>query len=190
MELALAFEDAEPFRLTVAQYIDLFERGVIPERPRTELLEGMIVCMNAQARQHSMVLNQLAFRLHDRLQEMKSPLICLAAPTVLMPPHNAPDPDIYVGRLAAEKRYFDIDDALLLIEISHTTLGKDRRVKRDIYARAGVPEYWVVDINKAEVHRFAGLSDGAYRAEPPVPSAGELRSLTIANLVIDGSGIL
>ena len=62
--------------------------------------------------------------------------------------------------------------------------------KRDIYAAAGVPEYRLVDVNKAEVHRFADSRDGVYRAEPPVPLAGELRSLTMPELAIDGGGIL
>ena len=78
----------------------------------------------------------------------------------------------------------------MLIEVAHTTLRKDLRVKRDPYAAAGVPEYWVIDVKKMQVRRFWRLVDGVYKAEPPVPLAGELTSLTIDGLTIDGSGIL
>ena len=107
-----------------------------------------------------------------------------------MPPHNAPDPDIVVSMKPGSQRYFDVTGAALLVEVSRTTVRRDLRVKRDIYAAAGVPEYWVVDVEKRLVHRFWNPRDGAYQAVEPIPLAGELRSLTMPDLVIDGAGIL
>ena len=191
MDLALAFEDSRPFRLTVDQYLDLIEQDVIHEGSKIELIEGMIVQMNAQASIHTLVVSQLAFRLHDKVAEIGPDLMALATPTIAFPLHNALDPDVaVVARQGVGPGFFPASTAKLLIEVSHTTLGKDLRVKRDIYARADVPEYWVVDVNKAEVHRFHDPRNGAYRAEPPIPLAGELRSLTMPDLAIDGSGIL
>lgn len=191
MDLALAFEDSQPFKLTVDQYRDLMEQGVIDEGAKIELIEGMIVQMNAQASVHTIVVFALAVRLHGRLNEIGSDLIALVTPTIAMPLHNALDPDVAVtSRPTIGPDFFPVSAARLLIEVSHTTLRKDMRVKRDIYARAGVPEYWVVDVNKAVVHRFHAPSDGVYTAEPPVPLAGSLASLTIPELVIDGAGIL
>ena len=190
MDLALTFEDAEPFKLTVQTYVDLIEQGVIAEGSRVELIEGMIVRMNSLAVPHILLSNHLTFRLNDKLRELGLQLVCLMGPTVLMPPHNAPDPDVFVGKLARGKRWFEIEDVQLLVEVAHTTLRKDMRVKRDLYAAAGVPEYWVVDVKKEQVHRFWRPVGGVYTAEPPVPLAGELASLTIPDLAIDGSGIL
>lgn len=44
---------------------------------------------------------------------------------------------------------------MLAVEVSDTTLRTDRRVKRPLYARAGIPEYWIVDVEarQVEVHR-------------------------------------
>lgn len=192
MDLALAFEDAQPFRLTVEQYHDLMEQGVIEEGPRIELLEGVVVCMNSQGRAHTVTSFELAVRLRERLNELGSPLTAVTTPTIAIPPRNAPEPDIGVVNrpVTPGAEFFPVADARLLIEISLTSLRRDIKGKRELYARAGVPEYWVVDVNKAEVHRFADPRDGEYRAEPPVPLAGELRSLTIPELAIDGSGIL
>ena len=83
-----------------------------------------------------------------------------------------------------------MEAAALLVEVSRTTLRRDMKMKRGIYARAGVPEYWVVDADKAVVHRFWQPTDGEYRQEPAVPLAGSIASLTMPGLVIDGSGVL
>ncbi len=192
MDLALAFEDSQPFKLTVEQYQALAEAGAFDEQNgRVELIEGMIVCMSPQASAHTVLCFELAVRLREALRQLGSPYTALTTPTVAMPPHNAPDPDIAVTTLPKlGPGYFPLQGVRILIEISRTTLNKDMRIKRDIYARAGVPEYWVVDVRRALVHRFWQPSDGAYRQEPPIPLAGLLTSLSLPDLVIDGSGIL
>ena len=166
MDLALAFEDAEPFRLTVDQYRSLDDSGAFQDSQRVELIEGMIACLSPQASVHTTVAFELAVRLREKLREIGSPFTAVTTPTVAMPPHNALDPDVGVVRPRA---------------------GRD---KKRLYARTGIPEYWVVDVKKLEVHRFASPTDGAYRAEPPIPLAGDLQSLTMPDLTIDGSGIL
>jgi Uma2 family endonuclease len=55
------------------------------------------------------------------------------------------------------------DELLLAVEISDTTLAFDRFVKASIYARAGVPEYWVVDLNARAIFVHTTPVDGAYR---------------------------
>ncbi|HEU0045485.1 Uma2 family endonuclease [Sphingomonas sp.] len=191
MDLALAFEDSQPFKLTVDQYHDLMEQGVVEEGSNVELLEGMIVSMNSQAVSHTFLSFELAVRLREALKEIGSPLVAVTTPTVSMPPNNALDPDVAVTD-APEMGpgFLPVSGVRLLIEVSRTTLRKDMKVKRDIYAQAGVPEYWVVDVNKAEVHRFAEPAEGVYRQEQPIPLAGPLASLTIPDLAIDGSAIL
>lgn len=191
MDLALAFEDAEPFKLTVAQYRDLVDQSVIEEGARVELIEGMIVRMSPQASSHTIVSFRLAMRLEEQLRLIGSDLIAMTTPTVEIPRHNALDPDVGVMLpVAIGPDFFPVASARLLVEVSRTSLRKDLKLKLPIYAAAGVPEYWVVDVDKMEVHRFADAADGAYRAEPPVPLTGDLRSLTISDLAINGAGIL
>ena len=70
----------------------------------------------------------------------------------------------------------------LIIEIlSPSNADYDRRLKRDLYERAGVAEYWVVDPSEHRIDQFV-LSDGAY-ARSAVED--EIRSATISGLVID-----
>ena len=155
MDLALALEDSQPFQLTVDQYHELIEQGVVEEGASVELIEGIIVRMNSQASVHTMVTFELAVRLREKLRDLASDLIAVATPTVAIPRFSAPDPDLAVTLPAPDPRgFFPVAGVRLLVEVSRTTLRKDMTIKRDIYAQGGVPEYWVVDVNKAQVHRF------------------------------------
>lgn len=79
---------------------------------------------------------------------------------------NMPEPDLAVLQAqddnAFEKRHPRGDELVLAAEVSDTTVRHDSTSKRDLYARAGVPEYWVLDINSGllRIHRY--LRDGVY----------------------------
>jgi Uma2 family endonuclease len=70
---------------------------------------------------------------------------------------SAPQPDVMVLRSRAD-RYYDSHptaaDALLVVEVADTTLRYDLEIKRPLCARAGVSEFWVVDIDRRELHVF------------------------------------
>jgi Uma2 family endonuclease len=55
------------------------------------------------------------------------------------------------------------DDVFLLIEVSDTTLPFDLRTKLPLYARSGIPEVWVVDVNTSTIHRFRQPEGSSYR---------------------------
>lgn len=74
------------------------------------------------------------------------------------PTHNEPEPDVAVTRdpvTAYSDRHPGPADLLLVAEVSESTLRFDRGVKAALYARAGIPEYWVMDLGgrQAFVHR-------------------------------------
>lgn len=73
-------------------------------------------------------------------------------------PTNQPQPDAVVLRESFEvyaSRYPGPADIRLIVEVADSSLEQDLRTKRDLYARAGIPEYWVVDLNSRRmiVHR-------------------------------------
>jgi Uma2 family endonuclease len=68
----------------------------------------------------------------------------------------APHPDFYRGEFALGT------DTLLVIEVSDSTLRYDRDVKVPLYARHGVPEVWIVDMNGDALLVYGGLCDGKY----------------------------
>ena len=84
----------------------------------------------------------------------------------LMPsPTSAPEPDVAV--VAGQRTDYDHchpTTALLLVEIADTSLPQDRLTKSRIYAAAGIPEYWIVNLRDQCVGRI-GISNALFRQE-------------------------
>ena len=79
--------------------------------------------------------------------------------------YSEPEPDIAVLRGRVDD-YMDDDpgpgEILLLVEVSNTSLRVDRTVKATLYARAGIPEYWVLDVNERTLETFRRPGPGGY----------------------------
>jgi Uma2 family endonuclease len=110
---------------------------------------------------HQIVALALAARLRDLLRG--SPVRALAAPCDVVLGHNVVQPDVLVAR----KSDFSGKDLpappLLVVEIlSPSTRHLDRGRKRELYAEAGVPHYWIVDPDEPAITTYE-LVDGDYR---------------------------
>jgi Uma2 family endonuclease len=70
---------------------------------------------------------------------------------------------------------------LLVIEVAESSLIKDRR-KSTIYARAGVPEYWLVDVESQRVEVRTQPEGGAYLRQETVAAGGEVQSISVPGL--------
>ena len=81
------------------------------------------------------------------------------------------------------------DDVLLVIEVSDSTLEYDRQIKVPLYARAGISEVWIVNINDERVETFADVSGGAYQMTGSVSRGEEVQSRSLAALRISVSEI-
>ena len=182
--------ESRPYKLRLTDVEVLQRAGTFDDGPRVELIEGVLIAVSPQLRAHSFLKNELTHRFRMALSGIDSTLSAQSEVTVQISPTSAPEPDIALTNEPNGEGYVPVASVALLVEIANSTLRFDLGDKRDIYAAAGVPEYWVVDVNKAEVHRFADLTEGAYRPEPPIPLAGALRSLTMPDLRIDGAGIV
>jgi Uma2 family endonuclease len=137
--------------ITVEEYMRMGEAHVFAHQARLELMEGEIVEMPPIGSAHAAVVCTL-----DKLLREVAPraMVRVQSPLVLGE-RSAPQPDVVLLRPRAD-RYYDSHptaaDALLVVEVADTTLMYDLEVKRPLYARAGVAELWVVDINRRELH--------------------------------------
>lgn len=184
------WNEVEHFRLRLSD-VELLERAGVLDGRKVELIEGVLIAVSPQYRPHSYPRNELTRRFWRALDALRSPLSAETEVAVEITPETAPEPDIVLTDAPMGVGCVPVASVKLVVEIADSSLRRDLGEKRDIYAAGRVPEYWVVDVNKAEVHRFADPHDGVYRAEPPpLPLAGELRSLTMPELAIDSGGIL
>lgn len=131
----------------------LIELGVFGPDDRLELLDGEIVEMSPQSPEHANVTEIVANLLRNAFGDgyrVRSQL------PVALEEASEPEPDVAVfqGQLQ-DLRSDHPRSPVLLVEVALSSLGKDRDRKASLYARAGVPEYWIVNLDEGhlEVYR-------------------------------------
>jgi Uma2 family endonuclease len=125
---------------------------------RHELLDGLHVVTPAPELPHQAVLGAF-WRALDRALESQDELVLLASPAdVMLSPRTLVQPDLFVVRKRPEqilKSWSEIGVPVLAIEfLSPNTAARDRGAKRRIYQRAGVAQYWIVDLDARLVERW------------------------------------
>jgi Uma2 family endonuclease len=151
-------------RFTAEQYFQMGETGVLARDARVELIDGEIVDMAPIGSPHEATIE----RLDDLLAEaLRGRAMVRVQHSIVLDEHSVPEPDIAIVALRTD--YYEhahprARDVLLLIEVADTTLAFDRDVKSRLYARSGVPEYWIVDIGGRAVMRLHSPRHGVYTA--------------------------
>jgi Uma2 family endonuclease len=143
-----------PTRLDAEQYFALVDRGDIRPDDRVELLEGVVVSMSPQGSPHA---NAIA-----RINALLVPLVGTRGVVRVQCSfragrYNVPEPDFAIvpGPLERWEREHP-NEALLIVEVSDTSLPTDRLSKAAIYAAAGVPQYLIVNLPGDRIETFAG----------------------------------
>lgn len=149
MGLPSSIDPSEVARITREQYDAIIASGAL-EDAKVELLEGVIVEMSPQGLEHAAAIETLAQLLRsalgDRARIREGKPFAAGA-------ESEPEPDIAV--LAPGDPFGALpSQAYLIVEIADTSLRKDRGTKAATYAKAGVPEYWIVNLRDRviEVH--------------------------------------
>jgi Uma2 family endonuclease len=179
----------EPVKLTISDFELLERAGAFRSYAKTELVEGVVVAMNAQFRAHSWAKNELGYRIRLVLDAGTTGLSAQIEPTVEIPPTNLPGPDIVVTSEPRGDRYMRADSVELIVEISDSTVAFDLREKLAMYAQAKVPEYWVVDLPECKLHQFWNPADSAYLDRAEVDLGQPVTSMTIKGLTVSTVGI-
>ncbi len=169
---------------TVDDYHRLAQIGVLDEDERVELLDGQIVEMSPIGPRHAGCVKHLARLLYRKLGDAE---ILGVQDPVGLGMRSEPQPDLAVLKPRADgyrTAHPGPADVLLVIEVADTSLQSERDVKLPLYAAAGIPEAWLVDLehDMIEVHRQPGPE--GYREVDTLR-----RSDTLAALLVPTGGI-
>lgn len=146
---------SEPLHpLSVDDYHRMIEAGILGEDDRVELLEGVLVEKMTEGPAHAEVIWRLARHLILAFAGRDDLKVRTGNP-VTLPPRSEPEPDLAVVDAADATFTAHPSRAHLVIEVSSSSRRIDRGRKLAIYARAGIPGYWIVDPVESviEVHR-------------------------------------
>ncbi len=147
---------------TVDEFHLMAEAGILHEDDRLELIEGDIVDMSPVGIRHMATVKRLNDILTHRLRNKAT--ISVQDP-IRLDDESEPQPDIAV--LKYRRDYYARQmptavDVLLLIEVADSTMPFDRNVKRALYARAGILEYWIINLNENQVELYRRPENGDY----------------------------
>lgn len=163
-----------PTRLDAEQYFALVDRGELGPEDRVELLEGVVVSMAAQGSPHANAISRITALL---VPLVGSRGVVRVQCSFRAGRYNVPEPDFAVVPGPIERWEGEHpSEALLVIEVSDTSLPTDRLSKAAIYAAVGVPQYLIVNLPGDRIETFAG----------PVP---ERASWTLARPAFRGEEI-
>lgn len=155
-------------RITLEHYHRLGQAGIFGEDDRVELLDGQLVDMSPIGPRHAFAV--------DMLTELLVLAVAGRATVRVQNPielngTTEPQPDIALVRRGSPNAHPQSNDVFLLVEVADISLELDRGAKLELYAKAGIREFWIVDVttNGVLVHRMplGDRYDQVTRVEPP-----------------------
>ena len=177
-------------RFTRADYHKMAEVGILKEDDRVELIDGEIVEMNPIGRRHNSRVDRLAAIFFERLAARA---IIRVQGSIVLDDNGEPEPDIALLRPRPDY-YADADagaDAILLIvEVADTPEPYDRQTKGPLYARHGIPELWIVDLNRNLVTRYLDPTSEGFRTTRVYRRSESLSPLAFPDVLIPVAEIL
>lgn len=136
--------------LTAQEYLQLAEQGFFAGE-RVELIRGRVVRMSPMGMEHAgtiQKMNKLLVRLFGDVADIRPQL------PMLVSANTMPEPDFAIVDPDAPDAIEALGNTWIAIEVSDSSLRYDRVVKSKLYAEAGVPEFWLVDLRHHKLEVF------------------------------------
>jgi Uma2 family endonuclease len=168
----------------VDDYHRMAEIGILNEDSRVELIEGEIIEMSPIGPWHQSGVDILNERF---VQALAGRAIVRTQGSVRLNQRLEPQPDLALLRWRPDRYrgvYAGPSDIFLLVEVADSSLAYDREVKSRLYARSGIPEYWLIDVNGrcVTVQREPGAR--GYRAVTELRGADQVSPLAFPELAL------
>jgi Uma2 family endonuclease len=176
-------EKLRPLRRS--EYDQLVRLGAF-QHEHIELLYGQLVQRCPQSGTHSEVLRRLTMLLTPTL--VGRALVQILLP-IAASDESEPQPDVAIvppGTYAPDHP----SHALLVIEVADSSLRYDREVKSKLYAAAGIPEYWIVDLQHRRVEVYRDPLDGVYTRLTPFTEHDRLRPAAFPDIELHVADLL
>jgi Uma2 family endonuclease len=151
-----------PHRLTVADFYRMAEVGILAPDARFELIDGAIIDMAPPGSLHAAVVTLLT---HAFVEAVRNRALVRVQNPARLSEYSEPQPDLALLRPrddAYRTSHPRADDALLVVEVAASSLRFDRETKLPLYARHGVAEFWLVDLDAQRLIRYRAPQQGTY----------------------------
>jgi Uma2 family endonuclease len=148
---------------TVREYHRMGEVGILGPEDRTELIDGEVIRMSPTGHRHAMCVTRA---IHAFAVALSGKALVNTQNPLVLNDYSEPQPDLVLLKYRSDfyksKQYVGPEDALLVLEVSDTTLRFDLTIKLPRYAVAGVPELWIENLIADELLVFREPTGEAY----------------------------
>ena len=176
--------------LTVAEYRRMGDAGILTEDDHVELIEGQLIAMSPIGSDHSGTVNVLTRAL---VRAVGDRAVVAVQNPVQLDDLSEPQPDFALLR-PREDDYRKATprprEVLLIVEVASSSLAYDRAVKRSLYARHGIPEFWIVNLAGNEVEVCRRPSGDQYASITQVGRDGLLEPELLPGAIIPAAVLI
>ena len=182
--------DPKRYRFTRADYHRMAQTGILKPEVRVELIDGEIIEMSPIGSRHMAAVNRLNHLFVPRV--LGAAIVQVQGP-IALGDNGEPEPDLVLLRFRDDfyaTAPATEEAALLVVEVADTSEGYDRRTKGPLYARYGIPELWIADLNRDRITRYLDPTPSGYTTTRVFRRGESLSPLAFPNLMIAVNDIL
>lgn len=175
---------------TTGEYYQMAESGILSEEDHVELVEGQVVEMSPIGSRHAACVDRMN-RLFTSVVNLD--FIVRVQSPILLSEYSEPQPDLALLRPREDfyaSGHPTPEDVLLVVEVSETSLDYDVEIKVPLYARARIPEIWIVDLSGGEIRTYSRPVGEGYQSIERLGCGGELASDGVPGLTVQTDDIL
>lgn len=150
------------WRLSVEQYHQMIQLGILTDDDPVELLEGWLVYKMPKNPPHRITTKVT----RDALDQILPPGWYVDTQEPITLSDSEPEPDVVIVRGATQDyldRHPTAQDVTLVIEVADSTLERDRTSKKRLYARSGIPIYWIINLVDRTIEIYAQPENEDYQ---------------------------
>ena len=176
-------------RFSVDEYYKMIELGMLKDYEKAEIIDGELIQKMTIGDKHAAVVNKLT-RLF--VKNVSDDILVSVQNPLRLSDFNEPEPDLVLADLTKYdgNRHPRPEEVILLVEVSDSTLKYDRDFKIPLYAEAGIPEVWIINLpnNIIEIHQKPSI--GLYQLVKIFQSDEIANSEKLPDLLIPVKDIL
>ncbi len=167
--------------ISVAEYHRMGELGILDADEKVELLAGQIVKKSMKGTRHTSTNKRVEKVLENRLGDQ---VLVRTQDPIRLDNYSEPEPDVAVvipNSSFYEDHHPTPSEVYLIIEIADTTLRQDCEFKANLYAQAGIEDYWVLDVNNRQLYVFRLPSQDGYQSQQILSKGETISPLSFPN---------
>ena len=151
--------------ISVEEYDRMIEHGILTTEDKVELLNGVIIEKMPKGIKHAAINDLVAESFREKLGNQ---VIIRNQNPIVLDDFSEPEPDIVLAKPPREiyfERHPKAEDILLIVEISDSTLGRDRFAKGLAYSSAGIRQYLIVNVAENSIEDYREPSADGYKSK-------------------------